>query len=263
LAFWSKRSQTIAFFSCWLAILMAPALLVTLSYNLENVHDRYLYLPSVTVCVLVATMLKLIHDRRQTKLAAVILIAIAAGSAAVTIHESSYWKNDLLLAQHALSITPGNALAELMMGNAYIRQGEIKEAIPYLVDSLDGIPDNADTLRSLGLCYMEIDALPLAEQYLTRAISLNRSRPEGFLLMGALRLKQNRFNEAEASVRQGLAAGGGRTSMYHYTLGNILYAKGDKKGALMEFRTELQNNLTMDPNVRSRIAEIEAQQGDP
>ena len=41
------------------------------------------------------------------------------------------------------------------------------------------------------------------------------------------------------------------------------YAKGDKKGALMEFRTELQNNLTMDPNVRSRIAEIEAQQGDP
>ena len=60
----SKRSRLWAFLSAWCAIMLIPVLNVTFWNNVENAHDRYLYLPSVAICAMLAlglARLKRVH----------------------------------------------------------------------------------------------------------------------------------------------------------------------------------------------------------
>jgi tetratricopeptide (TPR) repeat protein len=261
LTYLGRRSRVIAFWTLWCAILLAPAFLLTLSYNVENLHDRYLYLPLASLCVLVASALWRLKQTGRNWATLVVLAVIGAGYAVVTFQESQYWRNDTVLGQHSLAMTPGNALAEQLLGNAYIRDGRSDEAIPHLLDSLEAQPDNSDTLRSLGLCYLEGNALPLAEQALTKSMARNNGRPETHLLLGEVRLKQNRLEEAESEFRRGLELHRSpNVVLLHYYLGQVRYARGDFQGALQEYRLELKNDAESDPvfaNAKQRIEEIE------
>jgi tetratricopeptide (TPR) repeat protein len=264
LVYGSRRSRVCAFLGIWCAVLLVPLLGLTLSYNVENIHDRYLYLPSAAWCVLLAALLARLKDIHRGGTALVVLALIGGWYVFVTIQESRYWKNDIALGQHSLEVSPGNPLAAQLVGNAYIRDERFREAIPYLLDSLEALPDNADTLRSLGRCYSEIDALSLAEECLTKSMARNSSRPETHLLLGVVCLKQKRLDEAEAEIRRAVEVQNrlapGRGILVHYYLGNILYAKGDRRGAVSEYQMELCNDPTIDPGVakaKEQIQQIE------
>ena len=48
--------------------------------------------------------------------------------------------------------------------------------------------------------------------------------------------------------------------LYHYYLGDVLYAKGDVQGARREYQLELRNDSSIDPaavTARERLKEIE------
>src|SRR5262245_27804165 len=169
----SRRSRVFAFLGAWGFIMLIPILNVTLLYNPENVHDRYLYLPSAAFCIMLASLLARLKEVDATRTAMAALVVIAVGYGLVTVRESRYWRNDAVLAEHGIAVSPDHPLAPQVLGNAYIREGRIAEAIPYLWDSLKVQPDNVSTLCSLGNCYAEMNALPLAEECLTKAIALN------------------------------------------------------------------------------------------
>ena len=261
--FWgSRRSRIFAFLAAWWAILMVPVLNVTLWSNVESLHDRYLYLPSAAVCVALAMLLVRLKELGYKKSAWGVLIVIAAGYALVTTVELQYWKNDVVLAQRGIEVSPGHPIAPQVMANALIRDGNIVEAIPYLVESLDAMPTDMDALCSLGYCYWAINALSLAEDCVSRAMAVNPSEPRVHLVLGLIRLKQNRLDEAETECRRGIALQRVPTGVtaFHYYLGNVLYAKGDVQGALREYRMELQNDPAIDPafaKARQQLAQIE------
>lgn len=257
----SRRSRVLAFLSAWCSILLVPMLNVTLWNNAENVHDRYLYLPSVAICVMLASLLSRLKELQYTRTAAATLIAIAVGYAVVTVWELQYWKNDYVLAVRGVEVSPGHPIAPQLVGNAFIRQGKINEAVPHLMDALQAQPDNVDTLCSLGFCYSAINALPLAEECITKALALDATEPRAYLLLGIVRLKQQRLDEAEAEIRRGIALQHVSTGviLLHYYLGDVLYAKGDVQGAVREYRLELRNDPAADPvvvNARARLDEI-------
>ena len=257
-----RRSRVWAFLGVWCAIMLIPILNVTLWNNAENLHDRYLYLPSVAVCIMLASLLAKLKELHYDKSALAALIVIAAGYAFVTVRELGYWMNDYVLAQHGIEVSPGHPIAPQLMGNVLIRQERIAEAIPYLVDALNAMPTNVDTLCSLGFCYSEINALPLAEECIGKAVAFRESEPRAHLVLAMVRLKQNRLEEAEAECRRGieLQRVPQSVTLFHYYLGNVLYAKGDVQGALREYRAELQNDAGLDPafvKAQERVDEIE------
>ena len=93
---------------------------------------------------------------------------------------------------------------------------------------------------------------------------MDRLEPKAHLLLGIVRFKQKRLDEAEAEIRKGMGLLRERTKvvMFHYHLGNVLYAKGDVEGAMREYRLEIANNPVIDPaavTARARITEIERQ----
>ena len=260
----SRRSRVFAFLSLWYLFMLVPMLNVTLWSNLENVHDRYLYLPSAAYCLMLAMLLGRLKDLRYTKLALVVLLLIAAGYTYVTEQEIGYWQNDYELAQRGISVSPGHPIALQLLGNAYIRQGRVREAVPWLVESLDANPRNVITLCNLGYCYSEMNALSLAEECAEKAISVKASEPRAHLVLGIVRRKQNRLAEAEAELRRGIQLQNqltpGSEELFHYHLGDVLYAKGDPEGAIREYQLELRNDPAADPAVvpaQERISQIE------
>lgn len=268
LSYGSRRSRVFAFLTAWCAITLSPILSVAFWNNAENLHDRYLYLPSVAVCIGLAILLARLKELHYNKSALVALIAIAAGYAFVTVRELQYWKNDYVLAEHGIEVSPGHPIAPQVMGNVLIRQERIAEAIPYLTDALNAMPTNVDTLCSLAYCYSAINALPLAEECVNKAIALRESEPRAHLILGMIRLKQNRLEEAEAQFRRGieLQRVPKDVILFHYYLGNVLYARGDKQGALREYRVELQNSASFDPafeDAQERVNEIERSSQSP
>jgi Tfp pilus assembly protein PilF len=263
LCYASWRSQVWAFLSaCW-AIMLVPILNVTLWNTVENVHDRYLYLPSIVVCAMLASLLSCRTYRRYTPMAVAALSAIAIGYGVVTLLELPYWRNDYVLAQRGVVVSPGHPIAPQLMGNALIRQQRISEAVPYLLDALKAQPENVDSLSSLAFCYSEMSALPLAEESVGKAIALDPAEPRARLLLGIVRFKQNRLAEAEAEIRRGISLQHVSTGvfLFHYYLGNVLYARRDVLGAIHEYRSEALNDPAIDPAVVTAEARISQLQG--
>jgi tetratricopeptide (TPR) repeat protein len=264
LCYASWRSRVWAFLSAWCAVMLVPILNVTLWSNTENVHDRYLYLPSMAVCVMLASLLSWQPYRRYTRTAAMSLAAMATGYGFVTAWEVRYWRNDYVLAQHGVEVSPGHPIAPQLLGNALIRQERISEAVPYLLDALKAQPENVDSLCSLAFCYSEMGALPLAEECVAKAVALDPTEPRARLLLGIVRSKQRRLAEAEAEIRRGIDLQRVSTGvfLFHYYLGNVLYAKGDVQGAIREYRFEALNDPAIDPAVvtaQTRINQLEGQ----
>lgn len=264
LCYASWRSPVWAFLSVWCAIMLVPILNVTLWNNAENVHDRYLYLPSIAVCVMVASLRSWHKHLRYTGAATTALIAIATAYGCVTVLQLHYWQNDYILGQRGVEVSPGHPIAPQLVGNALIRERRIIEAVPYLVDALNAQPNNVDTLCSVAFCYSEMNALPLAEESVTKAVALDPTEPRAHLLLGIVRFKQKLFDEAEAEIRRGIELQRVSTGVmvFHYYLGNVLYAKGDVQGAIREYRLELRNDPTIDPaaaTAQARIDQLEEQ----
>ena len=258
----SRRSRLFAFLAAWWIITMVPVINVTLWNNVETLHDRYLYLPSVAVCIALALLLARLRELHFEKTTWVALTIIAAGYALMTMEETQYWKNDIVLAQRGIDVSPGHPIAPQVMGNALIREGRTAAAIPYFVEAMEAMPTNVDTLCNLSYCYAEIDSLSLAQDTVQKAIAFDPSEPRARLILCMIRLKQNRLEEAEAECRRGLALQRVPTSVtvFHYQLGNVLYAKGDVQGALREYRAELKNDAGSDPayaQAEQRIDQIE------
>lgn len=261
LVYISKKSRLWAFLTAWCGIMLVPILNVTLWNNVENVHDRYLYLPSVAICVMIASGLSRL-SQAHFKWAVAATLTIAAGYATVTTLELPYWHDDLALAQRGIEVSPGHPLAPQVAGNVLIRQDRIAEAIPFLVDALNAQPDNVVTLTSLAYCYSEKNALGLAEELATKASKIDPSEPRAHLILGMVRFRQKLLDQAEAEIRRGIQLQRVSTgvTMYHYYLGNVLYAKGDVNGAIREYQLEARNDPAVDSAAapaRARLNQIE------
>ena len=257
-----KRSRLWAFVSAWCLIMLVPILNVTFWNNVENVHDRYLYLPSVAICVMLSLGLSRLRQIHFTG-GAVATLALLVAYASATMFEVSYWHDDYVLAQRGVAVSPGHPIALQLVGNAMIREQRTGEAIPYLLDSLDAQPDNVDTLCSLAYCYSEMNALRLAEESAAKAITLDAAEPRAHLLLGMVRLKQKRLDEAEAEIRRGieLQRVSSGVMLFHYHLGNVLYAKGDVQRAVHEYRLEILNDPLADPAVALARAKLDQLEG--
>jgi Flp pilus assembly protein TadD len=256
----SRRSRVFAFLSWWCVIMLVPMLNVTLWGNLENVHDRYLYLPSVAFALMIARALSRLRALHRSKWVAAVLILIGGGYIYMIENEIQYWSSDFELAQRGVEVSPGHPIATQLLGNAYIRQGRIAEAIPWLMESAEANPLAVQTFCNLAYCYNEMNTLGLAGETIAKAISLKATEPRAHLVLGMIRRKQNRLEEAEAEIQLGIQLQHqltpGREELFHYHLGDVLYAKGDREGAIREYQLELRNDPNADPAVASALERI-------
>lgn len=257
----TAKSRAIAFASAWLLVPILPLFNLSVFPKGDLVHDRYLYLPSVGFSLLLALGLRELKTGGgklfgQPGVQVVSGLALTVLLVLGTVLQSLMWADDLLLYTRGLRAAPSNRIVKLNLGIIACERGLYEPGMKLYRELIEQYPDFWLGYYNLGYAYYKLGNLEEASRYLGRASELNLLSPTAFLYLGLTRMKMGRLNEAEPLLRHAVQAAPEGSPGYHFALGIVLKAQGDLKGALDEFKAELQ----ADPEeqaARDQIAEIE------
>jgi 4-amino-4-deoxy-L-arabinose transferase-like glycosyltransferase len=251
-----RSSRPAAFFAVWLVLPLIPLLNLRVFVANDFAHDRYLYLPSVGLAVLMAMLLKKACWRspRWLGIPASLLAAGLCLTAALsygTITESSYFRDNLTFYAYNLTKAPHNPDAEANYATVLAEGGQYGPALEKFLDVVNRHPNHWAATYDLAFTYYKMGNMPEAEKYFLQAMRINPNKPDEYLYLGMTRFKSGRPAEAIACVRQAIAICPTGFA-YHFALGVMLKTQGDLTGALRELKEELANN----PGERAAAAQV-------
>jgi tetratricopeptide (TPR) repeat protein len=221
----ARRRPAIGFAGLWMGLLILPPLYLRAFAPGEIAHDRYLYLPSLGLCMLIALALARLGG------AGLAATAVLASLAAVGVfRESQPWSNDIALFQRALAVVPGSVRAERQWALVLPAAGRCGEAIPIL-DRLRQQQEEPRVLLALGACYYGQSRFEEAGPPIERALALSPRYLPAYTILILTRMAQNRTADAETIWRRAVvAAGTGEARGLHLLGGQILKIRGDLQG---------------------------------
>ena len=204
-----KHARNYSFVVIWIAITLAPVL--NARWMATNVFtERYLYLPSVGFCALVAGGFAFLFRRlayipalRWTVTTAAIIVLIFAGDEIVARNRD--WRDDFALVSRTLAVEPHASYMRTDLGVLEWSRHREADAERDWQTALADMPDNAVALSNLGMANLERKRYSEATSYLQEAIAL---RP--------------------------------RFAAPHVHLGKVYAAEGDREHAETEFRRAVE-----------------------
>jgi len=127
-AWW--RGDGVPLFSLlWIAVALLPSLAIVWKIPEVPMAERYLYLPSVGLCLLVASAgARAVATGVDARLLAAPLAAVAVGGFAVTIARNPVWHDDVALWEDTVQKTAVSGMAWRSLGTAYQQRGRSAEA---------------------------------------------------------------------------------------------------------------------------------------
>ncbi len=253
-----RRSRPAVFFGIWLLLPLIPLLNIRVFTANDFAHDRYLYLPSVGLAVLVAMLLKKMClgaprwlGMPTSLLAVVLCLAVVMGHGTVT--QSFYFKDNLTFYEYNLTRAPHNPDAESNYASLLGERGQYGPAVAAFLDVVSNYPNYWTPTFDLALTYYKAGKMPEAEKYFLHAIRINPNKSDEYFYLGMAQFKSGRTGEAIACLRHAIAIHPGGFA-YHLALGMMLKTQGDLTGAVQEFKAELANT----PGEPAATAQIEA-----
>jgi tetratricopeptide (TPR) repeat protein len=241
----TKENPAAKFFALWIVLPILPLLNLSVFKEGELAHDRYLYLPSIGLCVLLAMAISRITagsamlglPSGQT----MVLIVLGAVFGIVTLGQTTFWKSDMSLATRGAAIAPNNVMANNNLAKELALRGDYQRAIPLFTKVLTRRPNYWLANFNLGFIYYKAGNLPEAERYLRNAVSITPSDAAGYRYLGFALLEGQKDQEAEQSLREAIKLDPSAADQ-HVALGIILAERNDLDGALREFEAELAIN---------------------
>ena len=165
-ALWSRRPALII---GWLFFLgtLAPVLGLV-QVGLQASADRYTYIPSIGLGIMVADLASLVasRSRRHRHLVLVVFGCIMAASAVGTVKQVDLWRSQSVLFGHAVAVTGPNPTARAILASALLQEHRAAEAIVHASEAvrLSPIDDHVDLL---GRTLVAVGQLERAIQLLT------------------------------------------------------------------------------------------------
>lgn len=204
------RSRVTFFFIAWFWLTLAPAAtLGLLPGSTPIVADRFLYLPSVGVCVLLAmAMRRLIGDVRdieseQMRKAPTLAFAgLVVLFAVLTIWRNEYWKDDLRLYYRMADTDPQSLLAAVNLGLMHLTRLEAQEATVDFEKALAIAPDDARVLVGYGLLLAETGKPDEGLRQALRGLGFEPREGSLHSLVGRIYIIKGDFDRASAHYRE-------------------------------------------------------------
>ena len=224
-------------------LLLAPLLPVLIAVKVflvgETAHDRYLFLPSVGLCLLVGIAVKPLLRMSNTLKAFVLatILALVVCFASLTEAQEGYYRAEKAFFGRALEINPGNVLIMDYLGDSYMRDARMPEALALFQRAHSLAPQDANVTYCLARGLYKDGQFVAAESILdTLSTASDLTQAQRF--MGSILLVQDELaldhpERAEALLKQ-LASEAPNAAGVHYTLGSIYEAEG----RLLEAKTE-------------------------
>lgn len=226
----------------WIAVALTVAPLLPV-LNLKVFHyeyiiqDRYLYLPSIGFCSLIALLLVRLTRRNQTLLlasASVIILAFGAG----TILQNRVWHDSVALWQRAIYYSPQSWSTHYNLGLAYFNSKENELARNELEQAKLLNPGEANIYNNLALAQAGLGDRDNALRNLKQALVLDPTLIEAHNNLGTFLYEQGSYVEAQSEFSLVLKHDPQSISA-HFNLGRTLAALKENSAAIREYETVL------------------------
>jgi Tfp pilus assembly protein PilF len=173
--------------------------------GLQSMADRYTYVPLIGVFIVVAWGVpELLNRWRYGRFAiASAAIAILFACIIMTYVQIGYWRNNIILYEHAIKVTSENAWAQNNLGYALSLQGKTREAIAHFQKAIS-IGNPADAHYNLGIMLASQGKLDEAIYQFRESLRISPDYAKAHNNLGSALLYQGRLDEAIASYREAL-----------------------------------------------------------
>ncbi|HUG35679.1 MAG TPA: hypothetical protein VML54_01945, partial [Candidatus Limnocylindrales bacterium] len=154
------RSRVVAFGALWFWVTLIPFAGVNfLPLSAPILAERFLYLPSVGVCLLLGLAVRRLlgeidlrgRSRQLRPAPALGLAALLVVYAGLTLWRNEDWKDDYRLYLRMVEMSPEAALPHVNVAFTQIPRGEIPAANEHLMRAVEIMPKNPRALVGLGL----------------------------------------------------------------------------------------------------------------
>lgn len=237
---WTYRKNLTAPAWTALALIVAPLLPVL---NLKVFHyeyliqDRYLYLPSLGFCYLIAILVVQLsrrHKQLATAVAALIIVAFGAG----TLAQNRVWHDAVALWRRAIYYSPNSWSTHYNLGLAYLNLKQNQAAVDELVEARRLNPREPMVLNNLALAHGAASDTLGAIAILKEALKLDPTLIEAHNNLGAFLYERKQFNDAQLEFLEVLKRDPSSVSA-RFNLARTLAALGEHEPAIREFQALL------------------------
>ena len=241
-----RRNRVVVFAGIWMVATLAPAL--NARWMATNVFgERYLYVPSIGFCWIIASGLVAIWNMEFTKRSKTIRTSMAAAAillgillAAQTEVRDRAWRDDTSLFSAAVARNPQDADLRANLGFAYWESRKSDDAIREWKIALAQNPDSVWALNNLGMAYVAeekyTDALPL----LRHAVDLKPQFTDAHLNQAAALSGMGDSVRAESEFQAALTSSPLDWNVRnHY--GDFLLKAGRANDAQVQFQASLDS----------------------
>ncbi len=249
----------------WNVLFLLPVLHVPSLPKNDFLHDRYLYLPSIGFCILAALVLEQLATNSQKNshslaprlvVTAAVVVFLAWGLQSQQI----YWASDLLLFERAHKTAPENQIGAMNLAKTLFERGYRDSALRLFEEQQSVHSDEWYANYNLGNAYY-LAGDQRAERYFEQASRLTDYQYEPYARLAELRLKQQRYLEAEIPARTAAKLQPYRPGIRQMIAASLV-GQGRKQEAVQELRAEI-SSFPENHQAQAQLLEVESQLNDP
>ncbi len=203
--------------------------------------DRYTYIPSIGVFIIVAFGFRDLANRFCFPKAAITTAAVLAlaGCIALTENQLRYWRDSESLFTHALAVTKDNHVAHLDLGVALEQKGDLTAALAQYRAAEQLAPELYHVHADLGHLLDNLGHLPEALVEYRKAVLLNPSLPALRNSAGAVLVELGRYDAAMRQFKE-VERLDPADPWVHLEIGKMRLKQGRDTEAIDEFRAALR-----------------------
>lgn len=171
----------------------------------QAMADRYTYLPSIGIAIMLAWGIPLLFQRLEIRKKILCLgtLGVLCMLAVSTWMQCGYWENSITLFAHTLHVTKDNYLAYYNLGCSLSEAGKIQEAIENFNRAISIKPDYINAYNNRAVAYHKLGHYQRAIEGYNQTILLNPDNDLAYynvglsyMELGQYQLAINDFNKA-------------------------------------------------------------------
>ena len=260
LVLWQRRRGYLMVGWLWYLGMLLPV--IGLVQSGEQAHaDRYTYLPLIGIFLMIAWGLNdWVGDHPKKRILLGSALALPLIPLSYLAHlQTSYWHDSISLMSHAVECTDNNTHAHDNLGDAYLKNGHVDQALKEYQISLNRRPGYAYAECNLGCALLNKGLPKEAILHFQKALSANPDYAVAHHNLGEALREQGLFDEAIKHLTKALELNPNLPKA-ETQLGAALLQKGDPAGALLHYERALRMNPNL-PETHNIVGSILLQQG--
>ncbi len=202
----------------------------------QAMADRYTYLPIIGLFIALAWgahhLLGAWRSGVPLRVAAAVATVVLC---AATWRQLGFWSDHDKLFQHAIEVTPDNALAQATLAEGLRFEGRLEDARPHAEEAVRINPYSAKHWNNLAMLHFDLGSLEQAREELQQATRVEPTYALSWSNLGQVELDLGQLDAAGQALHEAtrLAPEDGKA---WNRLGQVQVRAGDVQGALGAFR---------------------------